>query len=284
MRDNLQLVEYAKQALNEKWGYVWGTFGQVLTPELLKRKNMQYPGIGYYLEFIKQHWMGKKVADCVGLIKGFYWSESGELRYDANTDISADGMYERATKKGPISTMPEIPGICLHSGGHIGIYIGNGRVIEAHGTKYGVIETPLKGAGATSWVHWLYCPYIIYLEIETPPIAPKAQIGTNAKVLLFQKACNFMGIRDEHGKALDEDGILGTNTRYAMGRKEALIRRGMCNPLVGVIQKCLGITVDDVYGNIPFHETYDAIGKFQAAHELEKDYIVWTKTWTELLK
>ena len=38
-------------------------------------------------------------------------------------------------------------------------HIGNGEVIEAMGTKYGVVKTQLEGRG---WTHWLEIPYINY--------------------------------------------------------------------------------------------------------------------------
>ena len=37
------LVKHAQKALNEKWWYVWGTFGNVLTESLLESKAKQYP-------------------------------------------------------------------------------------------------------------------------------------------------------------------------------------------------------------------------------------------------
>ena len=47
----------------------------------------------------------------------------------------------------------------VRKSGHIGVYIGNGEVIEAMGTKYGVVKTQLEGRG---WTHWLEIPYINY--------------------------------------------------------------------------------------------------------------------------
>lgn len=44
-------------------------------------------------------------------------------------------------------------------GVNLGVYIGNGEVIEAMGTKYGVVKTKLAGRG---WTHWLQVPYISY--------------------------------------------------------------------------------------------------------------------------
>jgi cell wall-associated NlpC family hydrolase len=39
--------------------------------------------------------------------------------------------------------MPDIPGLAVWHDGHIGVYIGGGQVIEAMGTKYGVVKTEL---------------------------------------------------------------------------------------------------------------------------------------------
>lgn len=163
MLTNKGLVEYAKEALAEKWGYVWGTFGQLLTEALFRQKLAQYPvGVGKYKDFIKKNWLGHKTTDCVGLIKSYCWTKDGEIRYESKIDVSANGMFNAAKEKGTISTLPEIPGICVWKKGHIGIYIGNGQVIEARGTTVGVIQAPLKGRGAAGWTHWLKCPYITY--------------------------------------------------------------------------------------------------------------------------
>jgi hypothetical protein len=68
-------------------------------------------------------------------------------------------MYYNAKESGPISTMPDIPGLAVWHEGHIGVYIGNGQVIEAMGTRYGVVKTELVDRG---WTHWLKVPYINY--------------------------------------------------------------------------------------------------------------------------
>lgn len=165
MLTNKGLVDYARKALAEKWGYVWGTFGQVLTETLYQQKLQQYPDqVGSFKAFIRANWLGRKVADCVGLIKGYYWSESGTLKYNPATDVNANSMLSLAKEKGVIDTIPEVPGLCVWKQGHIGVYIGNGQVIEARGTKYGVIQTPLRGTGSTPWTHWLKCPFIEYVE------------------------------------------------------------------------------------------------------------------------
>jgi len=136
MLNNLGLVEHVQKALNEKWGYVWGTFGNVLTQKLFNDKLAQYPeGVGNYKDFILTHWLNRRTADCVGLIKSYIWWNGNNPVYSSATDVSADSMHDRAVEKGLISTMPDIPGICVWHKGHIGVYIGDGQVIEAHGTK-----------------------------------------------------------------------------------------------------------------------------------------------------
>ena len=62
---------------------------------------------------------------------------------------------------GPIGTIPEIPGLAVWMNGHIGVYVGNGYVVEAANTSAGVIRTRLSGG---RWTNWCKIPYIDYLE------------------------------------------------------------------------------------------------------------------------
>ena len=165
-KNNLDLVQWAISAEAAGWGYVWGTFGQVLTRDTLAAKAAQYPdNVGVYEEYIRSHYLGRRTADCVGFIKGDCWydPETDSVNYATNgmPDIGADQMYRAAAEKGPISTMPEIPGLAVWHQGHIGIYIGNGYAIEAMGTQYGVVRTKVEGRG---WQGWCKIPYIQYDE------------------------------------------------------------------------------------------------------------------------
>ena len=158
------LVTYAIHAWGSGWGYVWGTYGNVLTESLLAYKLEQYPdGVGNYEDLIRANWLGGRTTDCVGLIKGYGWlnAETMEIQYGTHgmPDIGANQMYYNATESGAIDTMPDIPGLAVWHEGHIGVYIGGGQVIEAMGTRYGVVKTELANRG---WTHWLKIPYINY--------------------------------------------------------------------------------------------------------------------------
>jgi len=152
MKTNEDLVLHATTALIEKWGYVFGTYGLILTDTIFKQKLAQYPvQVGGYGDYIKANYIGKRTADCGGLIKSFLWWKGNGPVYNPSNDVGVNTMYNQATEKGVINSMPEIPGLIVWKYDHVGVYIGNGDVIEAIGTKQGVVLTKLKDR---PWTHW----------------------------------------------------------------------------------------------------------------------------------
>ena len=163
-KNNHDLAVFATQAWENNWGYVWGTFGNVLTSSLLYYKIEQYPeGVGNFEGFIRENWLGRRTVDCVGLIKAYGWynPDTGMMDYASNgmSDLGADQMFYAASESGSIDTIPEIEGLAVWKSGHIGVYIGGGYVIEAMGTMYGVVRTELTGRG---WEGWCKIPFISY--------------------------------------------------------------------------------------------------------------------------
>ena len=169
MKNNLELVEFVKNCMG--YPYIYGTFGQVLTSSLIEAKAKQYPRqlTQNRKNLALKNYIGKRSVDCIGLIKYFLWSDpSGNPTYDKNTDWSADDTYCRAGNKGTIKTMPDVPGVCVRYAGHVGVYIGDGEVIEARGFDYGVVKTNLADR---KWSHWYYHPLISYTttpQLTTP--------------------------------------------------------------------------------------------------------------------
>ncbi|MBQ4426219.1 MAG: hypothetical protein II881_00505 [Oscillospiraceae bacterium] len=166
VKNNLDLVNYVTQAFENRWGYVWGTFGEILTPELLSYKIAQYPaGVGGYADYIRAHSLGKRTADCAGLVKGYGWYNalSGAFDYGSNgvPDLGADAMYRwcvsRGAEHGRGSAIPEIPGLILWKKGHTAVYIGGGYSIEAVGTLTGIVRSSVELRGFAAWykMPWL---------------------------------------------------------------------------------------------------------------------------------
>jgi hypothetical protein len=175
-KNNLDLVTWAKQAQDAGWGYVWGTYGRVLKDGYFASLLEIFPDeVGGYEEFIRENWLGRRTADCSGLIQSYNWfnPETGEIedRYGGIIDRGANTFYGDATVKGPMSTMPDTPGLAVWHDGHIGIYVGNNEVIEAMGTLSGVRKTTLP---SSRWTAWLEIPGIAYIQppTETEAITP----------------------------------------------------------------------------------------------------------------
>lgn len=107
-KNNLDLVQWAISACNSGWGYVMGTFGQVLTVDLLEAKLAQLPdAIGPYEDYIRANYLGVRTADCIGLIKGYSWydPETGNINYKSNgmPDVGADQIYNQAAERGSMA-------------------------------------------------------------------------------------------------------------------------------------------------------------------------------------
>lgn len=186
------LVAHAERALKEHWWYVWGTFGNTLTPSLLDAKSKQYPKYNSY-EKHKAH-IGETVSDCVGLIKGYcMWDEKQDKPvFQAALDCNTGMMYSKATVKGGISSIPEKPGVCVYMQGHVGVYVGGGWVIECAGGR-GVVKTPLKGG--TAWTHWFECPFIDYGEKQLLQIKPTMKLCVGDTVTVKVGASDYDGKR-----------------------------------------------------------------------------------------
>lgn len=167
-KNNLDLVKWCENAYKNGWGYVYGGYGQICTEQYLNQQASLFPGnneVGGEMRTVGKKWLGKRVVDCIGLIKSYAWynADSGQITVGSNgfTDCGANTIWNNVKEGGTISTMPDIPGLAVWMDGHIGLYVGNGEVIEAQGTAYGVVKTQLKNRG---WTKWMKIPNIKYIK------------------------------------------------------------------------------------------------------------------------
>ena len=161
--------------------------------------------------------IGERVHDCVGLIKGYLWSENfvSPPEYNSAQDVSANGRLKKCTEKGSFDTMPEMPGILVFKSGHVGVYVGNKKVIEARGFSYGVVETELNKRG---WTHWGKCPWITYpkegnyfmscAHDEVSIVDALKRIGEKSSFAYRRKIAEANGMPDYSGKEKENVRLL----------------------------------------------------------------------------
>ena len=179
MFTNTQLVEFCREVFEKKWVYWYGTCGYRCTESLYNSKRRQYPS--HYTDSRKSGYMadiraGKWCADCVGMIKAFFWSGGvceGQSHYASNgcPDVSANGMIDLCRTTGPIGSIPDIPGLVVWKPGHIGVYIGGGYTIEMRGFAYDCVKRKVT---AGPWTKWGKLPMLDYAGKEPEPVAPPA--------------------------------------------------------------------------------------------------------------
>jgi hypothetical protein len=186
MKTNKNLVTHCITALLERWGYVWGEWGRILNETILQQKISQYPKkfTSYKIAYIRKYYMGRRTADCGGVIKSFlWWTDSGPV-YQPATDVNVDTMIAQATEKGTIDTIPEIPGLIVWHKGHVGVYIGNGKVIESRGTIYGVVQTELN---KRPWTHWFKHKNITYIQESENALPLPAPWAVKPQKFVYEK-------------------------------------------------------------------------------------------------
>ncbi|MCQ2270983.1 MAG: LysM peptidoglycan-binding domain-containing protein [Bacteroidales bacterium] len=166
---NIELVDYAKGQIGRP--YWFGTFGQKASTSLLTSKRKQYPSYYTADDFAAQAKAGKKVHDCGGLIKGALMTPNADpnaiAKYNSKYDVDSDTMLKQCPESGSIGSIPEIAGVLVFKKGHVGVYEGNGKVIEAKGHKWGVIRSNIKD---TPWTHWGKHKDVEYIKQGTPII------------------------------------------------------------------------------------------------------------------
>ena len=202
--NNNELIQKLKNVVNNyNTIYMWGCFGQPVTESIIASKSKQYPDWynssrqKKFRKLIGKNYFG---FDCVCLIKGILWGWNGDAtkshggaQYATNgvPDIGADTMINKCNN---ISTdfSNIVPGEAVWLSGHIGVYIGEGQVIECTPAwKDGVQVTNLN---QRKWVKHGKLPYIEYnvnnIQETTPPVG---NIYTVVKGDTLTKIANQFG-------------------------------------------------------------------------------------------
>lgn len=247
--------------------YWYGTCVYICSTSLLNSKSKQYPshyGSSRTAKY-KAAIAAKRVCmDCVGMIKGFFWTNGGAgvldylnggakfvNKYGSNgcPDKSASGMLawckSKGCKNGKIASLPDVPGILLFSPGHVGVYIGGGYAVEARGFNYGVVKTRVKDR---SWTDWAYLPETLLKydlgsgeSVTIEPTQPETELILGKRVLKL-KSPNMTG--DDVKEMQTRLNALG----YSCGTADGVFGK---NTLAGVkaFQTAKGLEVDGEFGS-----------------------------------
>ena len=169
-------------ARNRKTIYVMGAFGAPMT-EKNKERYCNFKNL--------TRWSKIRAAspdtfgfDCVCLIKGILWGWEGDAGqvyggavYLANDvpDLGADQVIKRCEG---VSTdfSAIVPGAAVWMSGHIGVYVGEGLVVESTSKWAGkvqistlgnVLQAKLPGtAGTRKWTKWGLLPWVDYSTLQ----------------------------------------------------------------------------------------------------------------------
>ena len=196
-----ELIELFELALDEKWGYIWGTRGQTWT-QASQDKATRDMTVRY-----GQKWVGRRVADCSGLFVWAFRELGGSIYHGSNT-IWKKYTTSKGTLTGNMNIRPGTAVFTVGSDGvrgHIGLYIGDDVCIEAKGTAYGVVTSPLS-----RWDEWGELVGVEYdLTADAAYIAPRTLRKGNrgSDVEEVQRILN-----QDPRYPTKVDGIFGTDT------------------------------------------------------------------------
>lgn len=156
-----ELIDKFKYALQYKWGYIWGASGQLWT-EAKQKAAKNEMAIKY-----GDRWIGHVVADCSGLFSWAFNKLGSYMYHGSNTMWNKYCVQKGQLKNGKRTDGEELkPGTAVFvyhvdedKRTHVGLYVGNGQVIEAASTQQGVIASKITNK---KWVEWGELKYVNY--------------------------------------------------------------------------------------------------------------------------
>ena len=155
----------------DRWGYVLGGQGELYTEELAKKwadKRRSGKTPSYFLSSAKKWYTPpRRIVDCSGMVVQAFRAEDPNF-----ADRTANGFKSQFEKRGYIRDIPETAGLAVWKSGHIGIYLGGGKVCESRGVAHGVVISDIS---TQKWTYYgkLRCvayddSYVVYKKELKP--------------------------------------------------------------------------------------------------------------------
>lgn len=195
--------------------YFYGSKMTILTERFMESMHAQYPSVvsKAYIALAKaKKQVGKINTDCSGLISAYTGRTLGSAQ-----------LYSQAYARLPIATWKAwAPGVVTWRQGHVGVYLGNGKVAEAKGINYGVVITDIEKGKWTCGLTFSWMTYeivapvsskVITYKQKNPYTEPnrtvyKGMVGQDVKWVQYELV--------EAGYKLTIDGDFGKNTDKAL--------------------------------------------------------------------
>ena len=228
MKTGKELAAYAISKIGVP--YFYGSKMTKLTESFMMSMHRSYPNVvtsNYMAKARRKKQVGKVNVDCSGLVGAFRGKQLGSSQ-----------LYSTAKKRMPISEVKNFAvGTVLWKPGHVGVYIGNGKCVEAKGIDYGVIKSDVS---ATLWRYGLTFSDMKY-DYKTKVSGSHKRSNPYSKPSsAIQSGSKGEGVRwlqwelNEAGFNLIIDGVFGDKTTKAVKK----------------FQKSSKIEVDGIVGKI----------------------------------
>lgn len=204
MMNNIELKDKLIDLVNNHATvYAYGCWGNQLTESLIETKARQYPW--WYTESKKKELkamtkLGYVVwgFDCSCMIKSILWGwnadtskTTGGAIYNNNDDvpdINANEMIRRCNHISENFSSIDV-GEVVWLDGHIGVYIGDGQVVEC--TPAWQNKVQITKLSQRKWLKHGKLPWIIYEEAN-PFLGTKGYLQEGDHGENIEKICNFM--------------------------------------------------------------------------------------------
>ena len=250
-----QLTDRFRQALTEKWGYIWGTAGEQWTAAKQKELEKTTDADRAQGRAYGSKWIGHKVADCSGLFSWAFKQLGGYMYHGSDTMFRKYCVNKGELRKGKrtdCGTLKPGTAVFVWNGkkySHVGLYSGGDTVIEAMGTINGVTTSKVT---AGKWTHWGELSGVDYAGNGNP------EIITQNSAFKETETVKQTVRKGSKGDAVRELQTMLLKLGYDLGP---------CG-------------TDGDFGKA----TEAAVRSFQSDHRLAVDGVVGKNTWAELEK
>lgn len=153
------IIAVFRTALSEKWGYIWGMTHEMWSEAKHAEYAKKFANDSNRQNSVQNgsKWAGHWVTDCSGLFVWAFRQHGGSIAHGSNSIYKSYCSATGTLKNGSRTDGKALkPGTAVFTGtaeahNHIGLYVGDGTVIEAQGTNAGVTTTKITNK---KWTYW----------------------------------------------------------------------------------------------------------------------------------